>query len=129
MKYFLRLLIIFVFQLNLNISLLFAQTTGKIAGNVVDKETKEPLPGVNVFIAGTSFGSATNMNGEFNIINVPPGNYNVNVQMIGYAGFMVENLRVSVNRTSYIKAELTSTVLEGETPSKLPLVINFFNIG
>ena len=48
----------------------WAGTTGKIAGKVTDKESGEPLPGVNVIIVGTTTGAATNINGEFFIINV-----------------------------------------------------------
>jgi len=99
----------------IGLSLLPAQTTGKIAGRVIDKETKEPLIGANVFIEGSSVGAATDLNGEFFIINIPPGNYLLNIQMIGYVKFQARDLRVSVNRTSYINAELTPTVLEGET--------------
>ena len=39
----------------------FAGTTGKIAGAITDKQTGEPLPGVNVIIAGTNIGAATNI--------------------------------------------------------------------
>ena len=93
----------------------FAQTTGKIAGTVLDKESGDVLPGANVFIEGTSIGAATDLNGAFHIINVPPGNYTLVVQMMGYRKFMVQNLRVSVNRTTNIKAELVSEIIEGET--------------
>ncbi|MBN1351399.1 TonB-dependent receptor [candidate division KSB1 bacterium] len=95
--------------------LLQAQTTGKIAGSVVDKKSGEPLPGANVFIEGTQIGAATDQNGEFFIINVPPGSYKLVVQMMGYSKYEVTNLRVSVNRTTHVKAELLETILEGET--------------
>ena len=48
------ILLLFVF-----VPMLFgAGTTGKIAGIVTDKQTGEPLPGVNVVIEGTYLGSA-----------------------------------------------------------------------
>jgi len=96
-------------------TLIHAQTTGKITGRVIDRQSKEALFGANVIIEGTSIGAATDANGEFYIINIPPGNYTLNVRMIGYAKFQVQNLRVSVNRSTYVKAELTPTILEGET--------------
>ena len=37
----------------------FAGTTGKLTGYVKDGETGDPIPGVNVVIAGTGFGAAT----------------------------------------------------------------------
>ena len=103
-----------VFLLVILFSSLSAQTTGKIAGTVIDGSSGEPLPGANVIIEGTQIGASTGLDGDFYIINVPPGNYTVNIQMLGYKSYVVENLQVSVNRTSFIDAELTQTVLEGE---------------
>jgi outer membrane receptor protein involved in Fe transport len=94
--------------------LLMAQTTGKIEGKVVDAETGEPLPGVNVLLQGTNRGAATDVNGYFFIINVSPGLYSLRVQMIGYENMVFEDLKVSVNRTSEIFAELKTSVIEGE---------------
>ena len=54
---------------------LFAGTTGKIAGRVMDYKTKEPLIGVNVVIVGTSKGAATDVDGNYFILNIPPGVY------------------------------------------------------
>lgn len=94
---------------------LFAQTTGKISGIVLDKGTREPLIGANVFIEGTYLGAATDQSGKFFILNVPPGLYTLNFRMIGYTNFQLENLRVSVNRTAYVRVELSPQVIEGET--------------
>ena len=107
------LIAIFIFLLLFNIGLQ-AQTTGKIAGSVIDKETKKPLVGVNVLIEGTYRGAATDQEGKFFILNIPPGLYTLTVQMIGYARYQVKDLRVSVNRTSYVNAELSPMVIEGE---------------
>ncbi len=92
-----------------------ASTTGKIAGVVTDKETGQPLAYANVFLEGTSHGSATNAKGEYFLINVPSGSYNLYVQMIGYGQFKVTDLRVSVNRTVHINAELNTEALQVET--------------
>lgn len=99
----------------LSTAFLHAQTTGKIAGNVADANSGNPLPGANVFIQGTHLGAATDQNGDFFIINIPPGTYTIIVRMMGYANYEVTNLRVSVNRTSNITAKLSATILEGET--------------
>ena len=55
-----------------------------LAGRVLDRETGEPLPGVNVFLANTMLGSATNNDGEFLIRSVPAGTYDLVASMIGY---------------------------------------------
>jgi outer membrane receptor protein involved in Fe transport len=92
----------------------FSQTTGKIAGSVVDKETGEPLPGANIIVVGTTMGAATDMSGEFYIINVPPGTYTIEAQMMGYASMQMIDVRVYVNRTIPVDFKMSSTVIEGE---------------
>ena len=92
-------------------TLLHAQTTGKIAGKVTDQEAHVPLPGANVLIESTTRGAATDVNGEFFIINVAPGVYTLRAQMLGYETVRIENLRVSVNRTSNVEIKLKTTVL------------------
>ena len=92
----------------------FAQSTGKIVGKVTDGDTKEPLPSANVMIVGTRLGAATDIDGDFFILNVPPGMYNLEVRMMGYGPVRKEGVRVSVNRTTKIDVELEEVVLEGE---------------
>ena len=89
-----------------------SQTTGKIAGSVFDAGTGDPLIGANVMLEGTSLGAATALDGSFFVINVPPGAYTVRVSMMGYEIQHLENLKVSVNRTSTISVKLKQTVLE-----------------
>ncbi|MBC8492068.1 MAG: carboxypeptidase-like regulatory domain-containing protein, partial [Candidatus Marinimicrobia bacterium] len=93
----------------------FGQTTGKISGKVFDQKTGDPLPGTNVIVEGTSYGAAADESGDFYIINLSPGIYTVKVQMIGYKPIIVQNLRVSINRTEYLEIKMESTVIEGET--------------
>ena len=93
---------------------LFAQTTGKISGLIKDKSDSAPLPGANVYLENTSFGSASDESGRFTLINIPPGKYNLKIDMIGYKSMKMENISVSVNRTFSLEAELEQTVIEGE---------------
>jgi outer membrane receptor protein involved in Fe transport len=95
-------------------SSLFAQT-GKISGQVKDRSTNEPLPGVNVIIEGTNLGAATDEDGFFFIINIPPGVYTLKTQMIGYATYIMENAKVSINRTTTANFMLESETIEGQT--------------
>lgn len=93
---------------------LLAQTTGKIVGRVIDAGTGEGLMAVNVMLEGTFLGAATDLNGNFYIINVSPGVYTLRVQMIGYNTVQLENLQVSVNRTSDVEIKMNSAIIEGE---------------
>jgi outer membrane receptor protein involved in Fe transport len=89
-----------------------AGTTGKIKGKVVDRETGEALPGANVLITGTSIGAAANVQGEFVLLNVPPGVYEVKAQYIGYREVAISNLRVSTDLTTEVNFSLPSEALE-----------------
>ena len=84
-----------------------AQTTGKISGRVVDRETGDPLLGANVLLQKTMLGAAVDIDGEYYIINIPPGKYDVKVSMMGYSPITFEGVSVSVNRTTTINAELS----------------------
>ncbi|MBN1153894.1 TonB-dependent receptor [candidate division KSB1 bacterium] len=88
-----------------------AAVTGKITGKVIDAETKEPLPGANVTIEGTFYGSATNVDGEYIILNVPPGNYTLRAQFIGYRSVIVREVLVIVDLTTETNFELPSEAL------------------
>lgn len=109
-----KMIACFLFVFLLMIPLVHAQTTGKIAGKITDAMTKEALPGANVVIDGTKMGAASSLDGEFFIINVPPGQYALKISMIGYETMRMANLKVSVNRTSYVDVKLQTTVLEGQ---------------
>jgi len=89
-----------------------AGVTGKIQGTVKDKKTGDKLPGVNVMIVGTNYGSATNLDGDYFILQVPSGEYTVKFSMIGYKDFVVQNVQVRAELTTRIDAELVETTLD-----------------
>lgn len=92
----------------------YGQTTGKLTGRVIDAATGEPMIGVNVLIDGTTIGAATNIDGEFVMINIPPGSYEVIARMIGYKTVRIPNTNISVNRTTSIDIPLTESSVEME---------------
>lgn len=94
-------------------SLLLANT-GKFAGKIIDKETGEPLPGVNVLVEGTTLGAATNLDGEYVILNLPSGIYTLRASFIGYSIMRVQNLRISIGMTTEQNFAMSSEVISGE---------------
>ncbi len=92
---------------------LLAQS-GKIEGTVTDAETGTALIGVNVVVEGTFLGAATNREGHFAILNVPPGTHTVTASMIGYDPVRVVDARVNINQTTTIDITLRETALELE---------------
>jgi len=59
-----------------------AGTTGKVSGRVTDTDGN-PLVGATVMVVGTSYGAMTDPNGEYFIINLQPGTYNLQARMVG----------------------------------------------
>ncbi|PIQ62300.1 MAG: hypothetical protein COV99_06830 [Bacteroidetes bacterium CG12_big_fil_rev_8_21_14_0_65_60_17] len=92
----------------------YAQTTGKIAGVVTDSESGTPLPGVNVFIEGTTQGTATNFDGEYTIIGVSPGSYNIVASFVGFAQKTITGVEVNAGLTAELDIVLSEEVFEGE---------------
>ncbi len=91
----------------------YAQT-GKISGRIIDAETGEPLPGVNVMLVDTDMGAATGQEGYYNIINVPPGQYHIRASFIGYSTVTVRGIRVNIDLTTTQDFELQSQAIAGE---------------
>ena len=91
-----------------------AGTTGKISGKVTDKETGEPLVAANVIIDGTNFGAATDVDGEYFILNIPPGVYKVKAFYMGYTTQAIGEVRIQVDLTTRVNFKLSTSILEGE---------------
>jgi len=94
--------------------IVYAGTTGKIAGTVIDSETNEPLPGCNIVIEGTTLGAASNINGEFFILNIPPGVYSVRASMVGYKSYRIDNVRILIDLTTSLEFVMEVQVLNIE---------------
>jgi TonB-dependent starch-binding outer membrane protein SusC len=64
---------------------LHAQERGTVTGTVTDAATQRPLSGVQVQVVGTQLGTITNQQGRFLVHNVPAGEREIRIIMMGYA--------------------------------------------
>ncbi len=92
----------------------FAGDTGKLAGVVLDATTKEPLVGASVLVVGTSLGAATDLDGRFVILNVPPGSYTLRASAVGYRPMEVKENRVSIDLTTDVNFDLSESAVTTE---------------
>ena len=89
----------------ISISVLAQDVT--VSGTVINNNG-EPLKGATVFIGGSERVMATDENGRFNFAHVPPGTFQLSVQMIGYApltqNIIVKNIPVTVDMKMQVKS-------------------------
>jgi len=86
--------------------------TFSIKGKVVDAQSI-PLPGVNIILVNTSFGAATDKDGNYEIANLPPGIYTVEFSAIGYEKLNKENVEIR-NESVTLDVVLFEAVIETE---------------
>ena len=122
-----RLLLLVCFGLGLAIS---AKAQGAVVeGRVIDGETDEPLPGVNVAVRADDRvvgGAATNADGAFRIEALPAGTFTVRVSAVGYAP-RGEQVRLQAGETHTVHfrmqvraQELNEIVVRGTRGREVP---------
>lgn len=84
-----------LFMLLLAVGIISAQQL-KVTGTVLDKKTNEPIIGASVLVKNTTNGVITDLDGHFELTNVPKGSD----LLISYVGYQSQNIQVSDGRTS-----------------------------
>ena len=81
----LRFGLIIAFIIYFSSGVILAQNTyGRMNGFLRDAETGEPLLYANVSLKNMGIGAASNNAGYYIITNIPPGEYTLQVMMMGY---------------------------------------------
>lgn len=111
---YLYLRVFFLFIFIGQTSIVFAQTWGKVVGVVTDGQTGETLPGANVVIEGSNLGAASDMEGRYTILRVPPGQHTLRAEYIGYQPVTVKDVEVMIDLTTTINVRLNPMALQGE---------------
>jgi outer membrane receptor protein involved in Fe transport len=92
-----------------------SRVSGKIVGKLVDQKTAEPLIGANIIIENTFWGAATDIDGYYQILNVPAGTYIVEFSYSGYTTKRLTEVKVLPDYTVTLDVGLKEEILEGET--------------
>jgi len=91
-----------------------SQDRGNLTGYIFDAKTEEPLIGASVRLLDTEFGSITDLNGFFKIINIPTQNYSVQASYVGYKSETRYNVIVRTVGTADLIFRLEEDVNELE---------------
>lgn len=105
-------MIIVLFFIQFSIFLQAQEQTGVIMGKVIEATTKQPIPGVNVFLLGTNIGAASDINGNYSIRNIPVGSYQVRASAIGYDALIKTDVVVNTVRPAMIDFQLKESIIE-----------------
>ncbi|MCE5270463.1 TonB-dependent receptor [bacterium] len=99
----------------LSAGVLFGQlNVGKIEGTVRDKDSGNPLAGVQVIVEGTRQGNVTNADGYYFILNVSPGRRSIVFTFTGYQKTTVAGQLILAGQTTTVDARLSGSVVEME---------------
>ena len=85
-----------------------AGTTGKLTGKVTDIQTGNPIPSTNIVEKKSQlFGASSDLDGEFVILNIPPGTYDLEVSHISYHTITVTGVQIRADLSTELEIQLT----------------------
>lgn len=111
MKIRLNKTLVFLFFIPFIVPLAYTQNKGSLEGLVVDAKTGIPLIGANVQVLNTVRGAGTDVDGHYEILDLPPAEYEVRVSMISYKT-EVQKIQVKSGVSSSLNFELKETAIE-----------------
>jgi outer membrane receptor protein involved in Fe transport len=103
----------FIFALfSICISVTAIAQTGTLKGKITDKKTREPIIGATVTILGTYAATSTNLDGEYELKGVKPGEYSVKVIYVGYKETVYNGVKISQDQTASLNLSLSEATTE-----------------
>jgi outer membrane receptor protein involved in Fe transport len=121
--------LLFTLGIFLAANLLVFSQSGALKGTVKDKDTREPLPFVNIIVevGGTQVGGASSdFDGNFMIKPIPPGKYDVKATYVGYKPLMIKGVAIAADNIQFLDIDMESTAQVLETfevvDYKVPLI-------
>jgi hypothetical protein len=114
-----------LFFILLSVFSLSAQS-GIVKGKVLDANTNEGIISANIVITGTSRGTVTDIEGNFELTGLEPGFYSITVSYLGYRSQTKTEVQVTNSRPAFIDFsieeddEITEEVVVIASPFKKP---------
>ncbi|MBD3257316.1 TonB-dependent receptor plug domain-containing protein, partial [candidate division GN15 bacterium] len=112
LSYPLAIFLVLVVSWSLTALPVAAKVTGKISGMVEDSETGNPIIGASVRVTGTNLVTKTDEDGEYFIINVPVGKYDISVTHVGFETMTQQDVRVLLDLTTPVDFAMAQVAVE-----------------
>ena len=71
-----------------------AAQTGSLYGVVYDEKTGDQIPGANILLVETTIGATTDLDGRYEIKDIPPDQYNMRITCMNYNPKLIEGIRI-----------------------------------
>lgn len=84
---------------------------GNVYGRVIDRNSREPIPGVYIRMLGTRWGAVTDAAGKYKIAGMPAGSYTLEASHLGYHKQQLEKIIIHVDSTARGDLELLEAEL------------------
>jgi len=97
-----------LFFLLLFFSIAIQAQTGTIRGTITDAKTNEPLIGASVLIAGTTYGAAADLDGNYVIHNVKGGTHTLVISYVAYRSVTRTGVVVPDKQEIVVDIQMTS---------------------
>lgn len=86
--------------------------SGVLKGKVIDRKTKETIIGATVSIVGTYYAVPTDLNGNYTINNIKPGEYSVKIVYLGYKEQINNGIKITNGNTTTLNIQLSEVTAE-----------------
>lgn len=110
MKLFKLILTLVVFNVLCN--QVVAQNKAVFSGNVINKNSQEPLPGLSLELQPGNKRQLTDSLGNFTFTDVKPGSYSLTVTGAGYQTKTISNITITTGNEASVSIELEPAVKE-----------------
>ena len=85
---------------------------GTLKGQLVDRDTKEPIPFANIIVENKGSqvgGTSSDFDGNYTIKPIPPGKFDVKATFVGYKTKVIQGVTIGADRIRFLDIELEAT--------------------
>lgn len=117
-----RLLSLFILAVVVSVGALAQAGQSEIKGKIIDKETGETMPFVNIVLEKNGVqkaGVTSNIDGDYSFKPIEPGKYTIKVLSMGYKSLQLDGIVVTSEETKFVNVKMQSTSTQLEAFEKV----------